>query len=230
MFPRPLRFFCLHLLSTCTCAKGKKPWCLLYLLHNCFVLHESYNSPWGIYLKLEIYIYIYMPSSWPSWLGENYSLSCKDMLCSIESKLNHSKRRWTKNFPFISFHVMLGYRLLFVWKNGKGWKRQVLKLSCISWQVECKYVYTSGYPWPSSTVKCKYVYTSGYPWPSSTVKSPVSLNLVHVLVFLCLIKCMLNLWGQHESNQNLWTSYLGLWCLSKSLLGLLSLSPPFNNF
>ncbi len=25
--------------------------------------------------------------------------------------------------------------------------------------------------------------TSGYPWPSDTVKSPVSLNLVHVLVF-----------------------------------------------
>jgi hypothetical protein len=28
-----------------------------------------------------------------------------------------------------------------------------------------------------------YLVSSGYPWPSDTVKSPVSLNLIHVLIF-----------------------------------------------
>jgi len=29
-----------------------------------------------------------------------------------------------------------------------------------------------------------YFVSSGYPWPSDTVKSPISLNLVHVLIFV----------------------------------------------
>jgi hypothetical protein len=93
-------------------------------------LHEEYTWNWR-------YIYTCIwPNNGPADLVNIIVLSCKDMLRRIESKLNHFKRRWTKNFPFVSCHV--GIPTFVSWKNGNGWKRPVLKLSCISWQA---YIY-----------------------------------------------------------------------------------------
>jgi hypothetical protein len=85
-------------------------------------LHEEYTWNWRYkyYLFIYLFLYILCPNNGPA---EHYSLSCKDMLCRIESKLNHSERerererRWTKNFP-LHFMSCWDTDFLFVGRMG----------------------------------------------------------------------------------------------------------------
>jgi len=102
-------------------------------------LHEEYTWNWR-YINI-LYIFI-CPNNGPA---QHYSLSCKDMLCRIESKLNHSKRerererRWTKNFPL---HFMSCWDTDFCLLEEWEWSEKIgFEAKCISWQAECKYTY-----------------------------------------------------------------------------------------